>query len=1110
MEYLKVQKDPITRKQNHQHKVNVSKKKQLSNSNGEVIMDMFRVLGLKLNMDMRVVDYKNMEVGMAVKTGEVIQLEQKEEYRLVIEKAITMENNNAEQLVSKKRNLPLVKQKVKDRFEHSIASVGNIDNLLGVLEPHKFYYDSAKDDILFPLHGTFFTNDKIKFLNDIRQKLMEYLKQRDQEDDSSQESCDVSEKKSGFHPLIHQDVVKMYLNATTPYRGLLLFHGLGSGKTCTSVGIMEAMKYKKPRVYIMCPASLIKNYKTQMKFCGNDIFRRDEYWRFVELPEEEYQEEFFKQVTALTGLSRSYVRKKGGVYLKHRSETNEGRMNEKDLDQQIDLMIDAKFKFISYNGITMARWKTDYSSGDKNPFDHSTIVIDEGHNFVSRVLNKLNQKKTSVSTLIYDKIISAEHCNVVVLSGTPLINYPCELGVMFNMIHGSNTLIEIQCSHKQEKQMNVKAFKQTIQPEIPLIDFVDFKRDRVSPKSGILKVLKNPYGFIKKGDGIQQDMEKGGVSYEELKQSLIERLKGAGYIVNAAKSTLRHVKPFPDTEQDFNALFLSPQSEKDSDVYFKKKILGLVSYIGDKKSLMPKMVIPEEKQNPEKAIYEKEEMFVEEVMMNANVLQGYAAARTMEQEQEKRFKQSKKGDSGDRQTSSYKIFSRAACNFIFPNSVPRPYLGGKDSNNIPKKALTEDDLDILTTKEKLNMSDGKYDTSDVVESTDMKMKAAKEKYRQEVKSVLQEFHQNPHLYFESMISPLYKHNHFTDLGTKLDRSHSATNQLDMYSPKYLRILQNLMNENHVGLHLLYSQFRTLEGIGIFRIILNYYGYTEFRIKKENDVARMTYKLDIRNPYYKHKSFMENPDNKEDDYITSLKGRKFYALYTGKEDAEEKEMIRNIYNGHLDKLPVSLKKDVVKYFYEDDEDSIPDAPNAMGELIQLLMITSSGAEGIDLKNVRYVHIMEPYWHPVRLEQVIGRARRICSHKDLPEELQTVQVFLYLLVHDPRLLKEFDDSYRQMIETDTDTRNGNNYVPTTDEKLYLISYKKRQTMKRFLEALMVTSVDCMVNYDDKSKCFRLPKSKKGRERLVEVDLKEDKTKTVKTKGKTSMSNTIEVME
>ena len=60
-----------------------------------------------------------------------------------------------------------------------------------------------------------------------------------------------------------------------------------------------------------------------------------------------------------------------------------------------------------------------------------------------------------------------------------------------------------------------------------------------------------------------------------------------------------------------------------------------------------------------------------------------------------------------------------------------------------------------------------------------------------------------------------------------------------------------------------------------------------------------------------------------------------------------------------------------------------------------MITSSGAEGITLKNTRFVHIMEPYWHPVRMEQVIGRARRICSHQDLPEELRTVKVFLYLM-------------------------------------------------------------------------------------------------------------------
>ena len=67
----------------------------------------------------------------------------------------------------------------------------------------------------------------------------------------------------------------------------------------------------------------------------------------------------------------------------------------------------------------------------------------------------------------------------------------------------------------------------------------------------------------------------------------------------------------------------------------------------------------------------------------------------------------------------------------------------------------------------------------------------------------------------------------------------------------------------------------------------------------------------------------------------------------------------------------------------------------GDIIKIFMITAAGAEGIDLKNVRFVHLIEPYWHPVRLEQVIGRARRICSHDQLPEKLRTVDVYLYLM-------------------------------------------------------------------------------------------------------------------
>ena len=63
-------------------------------------------------------------------------------------------------------------------------------------------------------------------------------------------------------------------------------------------------------------------------------------------------------------------------------------------------------------------------------------------------------------------------------------------------------------------------------------------------------------------------------------------------------------------------------------------------------------------------------------------------------------------------------------------------------------------------------------------------------------------------------------------------------------------------------------------------------------------------------------------------------------------------------------------------------------NLRGEMIKLLMLTKSGAEGLDLKHVRQVHVMEPYWHEVRIQQVIGRAIRLRSHKDLPDAEQTV--------------------------------------------------------------------------------------------------------------------------
>jgi SNF2 family DNA or RNA helicase len=67
--------------------------------------------------------------------------------------------------------------------------------------------------------------------------------------------------------------------------------------------------------------------------------------------------------------------------------------------------------------------------------------------------------------------------------------------------------------------------------------------------------------------------------------------------------------------------------------------------------------------------------------------------------------------------------------------------------------------------------------------------------------------------------------------------------------------------------------------------------------------------------------------------------------------------------------------------------------------KVLLITASGAEGLNLKEVRSVIIMEPHWNKTRIHQVIGRASRYMSHSKLPPEERTVKVY-HLIIEKPR--------------------------------------------------------------------------------------------------------------
>ena len=405
-------------------------------------------------------------------------------------------------------------------------------------------------------------------------------------------------------------------------------------------------------------------------------------------------------------------------------------------------------------------------------------------------------------------------------------------------------------------------------------------------------------------------------------------------------------------------------------------------------------------------------------------------------------------------SSSYRIFSRAACNFVFPREIGRPKPFGKGPNegegDATAAAAGEDlDEDLIDAENARAIAKNPEGALGVDEAAEVQKKTTTEAYKQyeaRIKEVLELMKRNEEEYFNPR-------------------------SLAIYSPKFLKLLQNLQDPKHVGLHLVYSQFRTLEGIGLLKMAMEANDYAQFRIK--HNQATQQWVLDHR------------PEDA---------GKRRFALYTGTESAEEKEIIRCIFNSEWDQVPSSIRDELLRI----------SGNNFYGEVINTLMISASGAEGINLRNVRYVHILEPYWHPVRIEQVVGRARRICSHQDLPAELRTVNVFLYLMVYSPTQLKPLSKDEkaaadreeallassdpktvvdvsnaalkyirvsRELRESDTSSRTDEPI--TTDQSLYEIAKTKEEINSNILRCVKETAIDCAIHAKAGSKetlkCF-----------------------------------------
>lgn len=906
------------------------------------------------------------------------------------------------------------------------------------------------------------------------QKITELFKPYQDEILSNAEtvSCTSSGDANAFDLLTHQKIVRDYLNLYTPYRGLLLYHGLGSGKTCTSIAIAEGMKSSR-RVFIMTPASLKMNFFSEMKKCGDELYKKNQFWEFISI---EGNPDYVGILSKALSLSSEYIREYGGAWLvninKEPNYTELSNDEQLRVDSQLNEMIRSKYTDVNYNGLNMKKMQTLTGDFTRNPFDNAVIVIDEAHNFVSRIVNKIKKPK-SIPYMLYHYLMSATNARVVLLTGTPIINYPNEIGILYNILRGYIKTWTLPIKWDKPEKLNTDTL-------LGMFDDAKLKTyDYVAYADNKLTITRNPFGFVntkKRGiikgtrrvarppkmgggkrpqtarrnrrepfakkltfeeleieEGARVDLEQqkgfntddrydGGAGEDVFDRYNGVQLDDAGNITDAQflaevmkilKSPKNGIavvdknveivnnKALPDESDEFLTMFVDADTGNALNMnLFQRRILGLTSYFRSaQEQLLPR--------------YEKTDngdlYHIVKTPMTPHQFGAYEKIRKEEADREKKAKKMQRNQAGKEDglyniATTYRIFSRAACNFTFPESIVRPVPMLKENAEVNEETFEAAEVE--------GEVEGEGEQVDTIIAD-----SEATKYAARIEKAL------------------------SDLNVKIDDTNVSQflskDALPIYSPKFAKILENVSSPSMEGLHLLYSHFRTIEGIGILRLVLLANGFAEFKLQKNGDEWQVI-------------------ETDEDA------GKPRFVLYTGTETVEEKEIIRNAYNSSWDLVPRSIATQL----------RARSENNHYGEVIKLIMITSSGAEGINLKNTRYVHIVEPYWHMVRVEQVVGRARRICSHQDLPENMRTVMVLLYVST----FTEEQKNNEKNIELRIRDVSRLDKKTPiSTDESLYEIASVKQRINNQILNAVKESAIDCSL-YSAQSA------SKDGDEKLV----------------------------
>jgi hypothetical protein len=808
------------------------------------------------------------------------------------------------------------------------------------------------------------------FADSVTRTLLKYRKLATDADDADVDLCSGMGGTNARELLPHQKVVRDYLMIETPYRGLLLYHGLGSGKTCSSIAVGESLLSTK-KIFVMLPASLEQNYRGELRKCGDPLYMYDQHWRQQQLtPETREQAKKLSISDGFLDRNRTFFTTVQGEQPNYRTLPQPA---QEIIAKQIDDIIDQRFTFIRYNGLSSANIGKYVPADGSNPYSNSVVIIDEVHNFISRTSNQ-----SDIARKLYDLIYNATDCKVVALSGTPVINRANEVAYLMNMLRGpiERILIPVKAIPAWDEERMTTALR-----GIPDVDTIEYNAVKK-----LIMVTRNPPHFrsiySEKGDrtAVQyvKDMPFIPLANDWVKSWAPKfQTDVGGAELAIERVTTEKFECLPTVYEDFANLFLDGLTIKNP-LLFQRRIQGLVSYFkGADERMLPRRV--------------EDEKMLEKVLMSDEQFNHYLAIRAEEIKRDARKKMNPMRANDD-EMKTFRVNSRLACDYAVPSDLSKADVEATNEDDAPDKSA------ILSA-----------------------LKAAPQRYLTE-------------------------------------------KALEAFSPKMLKMMTNIkesLGGEAFRNQLVYSYFRNLEGLGVFSAALEANGWQEYKLTKEAN------------------QWVEDP---------SLDPEKpAFAFYTGKEDAEAREYMRQIFNGvgFADNFPPSLKA------------SVEGKPK---KKLCLFMITAAGAEGITLANVRHVHIMEPHWNPARHDQVIGRAIRICSHARLPVEERTVRVSFYISVFSEGQLKSTDGVNVVLVRrTDMGMKryegDPTEVFMSTDEYLYEKAYEKEKVNQKIGLLLKQAAVDCEVHRKLHSRetpvitCMRFDSTVTGEDLAFKPNIKQE---------------------